>query len=150
MQIDKKLNKFNKLQISVNSNFSKVEKSTPNRGNKTTENNKKPVRKSAGLRVCLKLWRRGWDSNPRYPSGYTPLAGERLRPLGHLSGKGAIAGNNQEFKHFTRKVQKNMHHQQRIVKKQPNSDSFMRLLSLLIYTPWITLALFQRIKVRNQ
>jgi hypothetical protein len=47
-------------------------------------------------------------------------------------------------------VQKNMHHQQRIVKKQANSDSFMRLLSLLIYTVWITLALFQRIKVRNR
>ncbi len=31
-------------------------------------------------------WRRRWDSNPRYPLGYTPLAGERLRPLGHLSG----------------------------------------------------------------
>ena len=33
-------------------------------------------------------WRRRWDSNPRYPSGYTPLAGERLRPLGHLSARG--------------------------------------------------------------
>lgn len=34
----------------------------------------------------LKLWRRERDSNPR--RGYkplTPLAGERLRPLGHLS-----------------------------------------------------------------
>jgi hypothetical protein len=30
-------------------------------------------------------WRRGRDSNPRYRSRYTPLAGERLRPLGHLS-----------------------------------------------------------------
>ena len=33
-----------------------------------------------------KKWRRGRDSNPR--RGYkplTPLAGERLRPLGHLS-----------------------------------------------------------------
>ena len=35
------------------------------------------------LRVC---WRRGWDSNPRDGSTPpTPLAGERLRPLGHLS-----------------------------------------------------------------
>ena len=33
-----------------------------------------------------KIWRRGRDSNPRYLLGYTPLAGERLRPLGHLSG----------------------------------------------------------------
>ena len=30
-------------------------------------------------------WRRGRDSNPRYGLPYTPLAGERLRPLGHLS-----------------------------------------------------------------
>ena len=31
------------------------------------------------------LWRRRRDSNPRDPSGPTPLAGERLRPLGHVS-----------------------------------------------------------------
>ena len=31
------------------------------------------------------FWRRRWDSNPRDPSGPTPLAGERLRPLGHVS-----------------------------------------------------------------
>ena len=46
-------------------------------------------------------WRRGWDSNPRGGFPPTPLAGERLRPLGHLSkapvtgsapaGQGAIA-----------------------------------------------------------
>ena len=30
-------------------------------------------------------WQRRWDSNPRDPSGPTPLAGERLRPLGHVS-----------------------------------------------------------------
>ena len=30
-------------------------------------------------------WRRGWDSNPRWGSAHTPLAGERLKPLGHLS-----------------------------------------------------------------
>ena len=30
-------------------------------------------------------WRRRRDSNPRDPSGPTPLAGERLRPLGHVS-----------------------------------------------------------------
>ena len=38
-----------------------------------------------GVRRYERRWRRRWDSNPRYPSGYTPLAGERLRPLGHLS-----------------------------------------------------------------
>ena len=35
-------------------------------------------------------WRRGRDSNPRYHLWYTPLAGERLRPLGHLSGPALI------------------------------------------------------------
>ena len=35
-------------------------------------------------------WRRGRDSNPRDPSGPTPLAGERLRPLGHLSDKARV------------------------------------------------------------
>ena len=30
-------------------------------------------------------WRRGRDSNPRWVSPHTPLAGERLQPLGHLS-----------------------------------------------------------------
>ena len=47
-------------------------------------------------------WRRGRDSNPRYPSGYTPLAGERLRPLGHLSVEWSVtpawAGNQPEFR----------------------------------------------------
>ena len=33
----------------------------------------------------LSAWRRRWDSNPRDPFGPTPLAGERLRPLGHVS-----------------------------------------------------------------
>ena len=31
------------------------------------------------------LWRRERDSNPRWGFSHTPLAGERLRPLGHLS-----------------------------------------------------------------
>ena len=32
-------------------------------------------------------WRRGRDSNPRWVSPHTPLAGERLQPLGHLSAR---------------------------------------------------------------
>ena len=32
------------------------------------------------------IWRRGRDSNPRWSyQPHTPLAGERLQPLGHLS-----------------------------------------------------------------
>ena len=34
----------------------------------------------------LKVWRREWDSNPRYAFTYTRSPGVRLRPLGHLSG----------------------------------------------------------------
>ena len=30
-------------------------------------------------------WRREWDSNPRYPFGYTHFPGACLQPLGHLS-----------------------------------------------------------------
>ncbi len=38
------------------------------------------------------IWRSRRDSNPRDPSGPTPLAGERLRPLGHSSA-GVFSGN---------------------------------------------------------
>lgn len=36
----------------------------------------------------------------------TPLAGERLRPLGHLSGKGEIAGTLCHFKRIARQLVK--------------------------------------------
>ena len=41
-----------------------------------------PIRR---FRMGLTSLRRERDSNPRYGSPYTPLAGEHLRPLGHLS-----------------------------------------------------------------
>ena len=41
--------------------------------------------KSAYRTMTYGKWRRGWDSNPRDPSGPAPLAGVCLRPLGHLS-----------------------------------------------------------------
>ena len=31
------------------------------------------------------MWRREWDSNPRYAFTYTRVPGVRLKPLGHLS-----------------------------------------------------------------
>ena len=31
------------------------------------------------------VWQRRWDSNPRDPFRPIPLAGGRLRPLGHVS-----------------------------------------------------------------
>ena len=40
------------------------------------------------------MWRRRRDSNPRDPSGPTPLAGERLRPLGHVSADGSTILSN--------------------------------------------------------
>src|SRR5437899_9730340 len=33
----------------------------------------------------LKLWRRGWDSNPRYGFPYARFRGEYFQPLSHLS-----------------------------------------------------------------
>jgi hypothetical protein len=34
-----------------------------------------------------KLWRRGWDLNPRYPLRYVRFRGGSFQPLTHLSGK---------------------------------------------------------------
>ena len=40
--------------------------------------------------ATFKIWRREWDSNPRYGYPHTDLANQRLQPLGHLSaGSGA-------------------------------------------------------------
>ena len=38
-----------------------------------------------GERVGGRVWRREWDSNPRYGFPYTRFPSERLQPLGHLS-----------------------------------------------------------------
>ena len=37
------------------------------------------------LARSIATWRREWDSNPRYPFGYTRSPGACLQPLGHLS-----------------------------------------------------------------
>src|ERR1035438_6821767 len=37
-------------------------------------------------RRCNSVWRREWDSNPRYSLKYTRFPSVRLKPLGHLSG----------------------------------------------------------------
>ena len=52
--------------------------------------------RGSGLNCCFYLgfWRRRRDSNPRDPSGPTPLAGERLRPLGHVSADGSTILSN--------------------------------------------------------
>jgi hypothetical protein len=47
------------------------------------------------LIVCegwrIGVWRRGWDSNPRYTlTVYNGLANRRLQPLGHPSGLGVL------------------------------------------------------------
>src|SRR6201981_1970271 len=38
-----------------------------------------------GFLKILKLWRRGWDSNPRYGFPYARFRGEYFQPLSHLS-----------------------------------------------------------------
>src|SRR5882672_8194032 len=44
-----------------------------------------------GVDTCIfigfmnKLWRRGWDSNPRYGFPYARFRGEYFQPLSHLS-----------------------------------------------------------------
>ena len=40
-----------------------------------------------------KIWRREWDSNPRYSLKYTRFPSVRLKPLGHLSGEQADCMN---------------------------------------------------------
>ena len=35
--------------------------------------------------LMKKLWRREWDSNPRYAFTHTRFPSVRLKPLGHLS-----------------------------------------------------------------
>ena len=35
--------------------------------------------------ILIMMWRREWDSNPRYAFTYTRVPGVRLKPLGHLS-----------------------------------------------------------------
>src|SRR5438445_7032767 len=43
------------------------------------------VRKFIGV---FELWRRGWDSNPRYGFPYARFRGEYFQPLSHLSAVG--------------------------------------------------------------
>ena len=40
-------------------------------------------------RPWMLLWRREWDSNPRYSHPYSGFQDRRLRPLGHPSGTGS-------------------------------------------------------------
>ena len=48
-----------------------------------------------------RTWRTGWDSNPREGCPSTPLAGERLRPLGHLSTYSCIMWTEYYQENFT-------------------------------------------------
>ena len=45
----------------------------------------KPEEEAALKYIKIDKWRKRRDSNPRDGSPPTPLAGERLRPLGHVS-----------------------------------------------------------------
>ena len=73
----------------------------------TLENNgKNPAAAGSGERFREGKWRRRWDSNPRDPFGPTPLAGERLRPLGHVSdyayNRASTGFTRQKFKRLMR------------------------------------------------
>ena len=38
--------------------------------------------------ILLMFWRKGWDSNPRYPCGHAGFQDRCLKPLGHPSKPG--------------------------------------------------------------
>ncbi len=38
-----------------------------------------------GVRSSVLKWRKGWDSNPRYPCGHAGFQDRCLKPLGHPS-----------------------------------------------------------------
>src|SRR3954468_17960778 len=42
--------------------------------------------------VFERIWRREWDSNPRYGFPHTRFPSVRLKPLGHLSGAHSLEG----------------------------------------------------------
>jgi hypothetical protein len=48
------------------------------------------------------IWRRGWDSNPRYGFPYTRFPSVRLKPLGHLSTSKSAGNIAAEFPVTTR------------------------------------------------
>src|ERR1700674_5866165 len=43
------------------------------------------------LLIGRKVWRRGWDLNPRYPLRYVRFRGGSFQPLTHLSGKQVVS-----------------------------------------------------------
>gem|GEM_PF-3822834 len=63
-------------------------------------------------------WRRRRDSNPRYRFRYTPLAGERLRPLGHLSARGFTMRHGLRLQGFFRFLRQYSEFQQRRTKRR--------------------------------
>jgi hypothetical protein len=51
-------------------------------------------RKSKLFLSLNKIWRREWDSNPRYSFPHTRFPSVRLKPLGHLSGCPVLKGRD--------------------------------------------------------
>jgi hypothetical protein len=49
------------------------------------------------MKTQRKIWRRGWDSNPRYGFPHARFRGECFQPLSHLSAVVAIASLTEEF-----------------------------------------------------
>jgi hypothetical protein len=54
-----------------------------------TNTHSKVVRRTGTFRP---VWRREWDSNPRYGFPHTRFPSVRLKPLGHLSGWPVLKG----------------------------------------------------------
>ncbi len=51
-----------------------------------------PEGKNRELILESMIWRREWDSNPRYGFPHTRFPSVRLKPLGHLSGRPSLEG----------------------------------------------------------
>ena len=51
-----------------------------------------PQHTTPGVRGSVPKWRRGWDSNPRYPYGYNGFRDRPDRPLRHLSRRPRLIG----------------------------------------------------------
>jgi hypothetical protein len=51
-----------------------------------------PQGRTRGNQKNQKVWRRGRDSNPRYPFGYAGFQDRSHQPLGHLSGDAVYKG----------------------------------------------------------
>src|SRR6185437_6204881 len=66
-------------------------RNSPSASAATTANGARPAASSGGWSTSTgcgfwsEVWRKGWDSNPRYPCRYAGFQDRCLKPLGHPS-----------------------------------------------------------------